>query len=370
MAQNSNLSRRKTLAMLGVAVTGGASMTTGINAQAPPAGGPLASAATGPFSTQPWGQDARMSGTEFSVQRVTFNSQGLEVVGNLFVPSKPGRKPAIVVIGPVGFVKEQAPIQYASRLVRDGYVTLVFDPRYHGESQGEPRRLENGISKVEDLGAALDYVLTRDDVDPARLHLLGVCQGVNWAIAASIADTRVRSLGIVAGHYLIPEVAAMYLGGPEKAAARIAKGKAAEQKYKTTGHVDYINIVSPTLATPDPDALLTAPPIQMFYIRWADRTPFLAHRGLWENRIPAMSEATIWGHRIDEAMPRLKTPVMMVHADRAASGPQIPRKLFETIASADKELVWLGGQGQLQFYEDPLTIDQAVPHVARFFGRT
>ena len=43
---------------------------------------------------------------------------------------------------------------------------------------------------------------------------------------------------------------------------------AAEDKYKATGLLDYIPVVSPSLTQPDPNALLTAPPIQMFYIRW------------------------------------------------------------------------------------------------------
>ena len=81
-----------------------------------------------------------------------------------------------------------------------------------------------------------------------------------------------------------------------------------------------------------------------------------------------MSEHLIWGHRIDLAAPRLKTPVLMIHADRAASGIDVPRKLFAAIPTDDKRLVWLGGQGQLQFYEDPLTIDQAVPHIVEFFA--
>lgn len=334
-----------------------------------PTGGPLGGGgqSTGPFTTQPWGDANQMATVGYAIHRVTFKSEGVAVVGNLFVPARAGRKPAIAIIGPVGFVKEQAPIQYASRLVREGFVTLVFDPRFHGESEGGPRRFESGIEKAKDLKSAVDYLLSRDDVDPARVHLLGICQGVNWAIEAAISETRIRSIGLVAGHYLTPEVASMYLGSPANVEVRLMRGREAEVKFRATGLVDYINIVSPTLTQLDPNALLTAPPIQMFYIRWADRSPFLAHRGLWENRITAMSEHLIWGHRIDQSIINLKTPTLMIHADKAASGPSVPRKLFESIATSNKELVWLGGQGQLQFYEDPLTIEQAVPYIARFF---
>lgn len=366
-----NTTRRDTLIAL-AAFSAGTAMTGPAHSQSvggPLGGGPLASGSpSGPFSTQPWIGGNRLQIAGYAVERVTYLSQNVPVVGNLFLPSGEGRKPAIIVIGPVGFVKEQAPLQYASRLVREGYVTLIFDPRFHGESGGEPRRFESGVEKVKDLSAAVDFLAQRQDVDPARIHVLGVCQGVNWTIEAAIVDTRIRAISVVAGHYLTPEVATMYLGAPANIENRLAKGRAAETRFKTSGQLDYINIVSPSLTQPDPDALLTAPPIQMFYIRWADRTPFLAHRGLWENRLTAMSEHLIWGHRIDQAVPKLKTPTLMIHADRAASGGDIPRRLFAGIPTEKKELVWLGGQGQLQFYEDPLTIEQATPHIARFFA--
>jgi hypothetical protein len=356
------------------ASTLGAALTTSVAAQQPAggplAGGPLAGGANagGPSPTQPWGPDNRFSTPTTSIERVTFQSQGETLVGNLFRPTAVGRKPAVVVLGPVGFVKEQAPMQYASRMVRDGFLTLAFDPRFHGESGGQPRRFESGAEKVKDVGAAIDFLASRDDVDPSRLYVLGICQGANWAIETALVDPRVKKIAVVAGHYLTPEVARMYLGDQANVDLRLNRSRDAETRFRTSGQVDYINVVSPSLAQPDPNALLTAPPIQMFYIRWADRSPFLAHRGLWENRLTAMSEHLIWGHRIDQSALKLTTPTLMIHADRAASGGDIPRRIFASIPAAQKELVWLGGQGQLQFYEDPITIDQTIPHVARFFA--
>jgi fermentation-respiration switch protein FrsA (DUF1100 family) len=250
--------------------------------------------------------------------------------------------------------------------VREGYAALIFDPRYHGESGGEPRRRESGAAKVEDLRASVDFLSAREDVDPERISVLAICQGVNWGIEAAALDPRIKALAIVAGHYLTPDVAKMYVG--DTAEARIGRSREAEARFKATGEVSYIPVVSVQPSQPDPAALLTAPPIHQFYIRWADRGPFWNFHGLWENRITAMSEAAIWSHDVRPVMARLTTPTLMVHADRAASGPQIPRDLFEIIPAGRKELVWLGSQSQLQFYEDPITIDQVAPHVARFFS--
>ena len=44
--------------------------------------------------------------------------------------------PAVVVTGPMLSIKEQAQSVYAERLTEAGYVTLVFDGSYFGESEG------------------------------------------------------------------------------------------------------------------------------------------------------------------------------------------------------------------------------------------
>ncbi|MET3912140.1 dienelactone hydrolase [Bradyrhizobium sp. S3.3.6] len=356
-----------TLLALTLAATTLASGSALAQTGGPAAGGPGATATNaGPFETQPWGPHGRIENPRYTVERVTYPSGGTEVVGNLFTPAIPGRKPAVVIIGPVAFVKEQSPVQYASRLVREGYATLVFDPRHHGESGGKPRRHESGAAKVEDLRASIDFLVAREDVDSDRIFILAICQGVNWGIEAATLDARVKALAIVAGHYLTPDVTRMYVG--DTAEARIRRSGEAEARFKATGEVSYIPVVSAQPTPPDPTALLTAPPIHQFYIRWADRGPFWNFHGLWENRIAAMSEGAIWSHDVRAVIAGLATPTLMVHADRAASGPQIPRDLFEMIPAARKKLVWLGSQNQLQFYEDPITIDQVVPHVARFFS--
>lgn len=318
-----------------------------------------------PFTTQPWSAERRVDAGSYTVERLSFQSQGVPLVGNLFVPQGQGRKPAVVLIGPVAYVKEQAPLQYATRLAREGIVALIFDARFHGESGGLPRRFESRQAKVEDLRAAVDYLASRPEVDAEQLHLVGVCQGVNWAAEASIDHPRVRSVALIAGHYLMPETAMLYLGSSAAVAARLERAEQARKRFEATGEVEYIPIVSLT----DREALLTPRPIHDFYYRWADRGPFAGHTGLWENRITRMSELDVWGHRVEPVLARVTRPLLMIHSERAASGPQIPRALFERVGSRDKEAVWIPGRNQIQFYQDPITIDAAVAPLKRFVMR-
>ena len=335
------------------------SQTIGKNMTSTPTPAHLSAGPAAPFSTQPWDVQRRIDLGAYSVERVVFQCDGIEIVGNLFLPPGQGKKPGIVMTGPVAYIKEQAPMQYASRLAKEGFATLVYDPRYHGESAGMPRRFEGRKAKVEDVQASVEFMATRPEVDSSRLSVVGFCQGMNWAVEACVGNPRVKSVALVAGHYLMPETAVLYLGNADIVEARIAKAKASKAAFDKSGQVDYIPIVSLT----DSNALLTARPIYDFYYHWADRGPFAAHRGLWENRITRMSEADIWGHRIDEQLRRLDKPTLMIHSDRAASGPKIPRQMFDLIASRDKKAVWFEGRNQIQFYQDPLTIDMVIPHL-------
>ena len=335
--------------------------TIGSSANSPTVPSHLQNTPTAEFSTQPWGAQSRIDAGGYFIERVSLPSQGLAIVGNALLPKTAGKKSAVVVIGPVAYVKEQSPMQYATRLVREDFITIVFDPRFHGESEGIPRRFESRAAKVQDLRAVLDYLAKRPDVDASNLYVLGVCQGTNWAIEACTQDSRVKALGLVAGHYLIPQVAAMYMGSPEKVVERVARGQKAKARFEATGQVDYIPIIG------DADALLPAPVIGQFYSRWADRGPFWNFHGMWENRITAMSEADIWGHNVAEIMKSLTTPTLMIHANRAASGPVVPKELFALIPAKKKELIFMADQNQMMFYEDPITIDSVALNVASFF---
>lgn len=297
----------------------------------------------------------------YVTEKVDIKSHGETLSAELFTPNAPGPHPAITIIGPVAFVKEQSPLQYATRLAQNGIAALIFDPRYFGDSTGRPRQFESGAAKIEDIRATLDYLATRGDFDPQRLGILGLCQGVNWAISAAIDDTRVSALALVAGHYLTPETGLLYLRDAETLASRLQRSAQARAVFDETGEVHYIDI------TGSENALLTSQPVMDWYAPWSNHASWFAHRGKWGSQIAAMSEADIWNWRVDEAMAQLKTPLMMVHSDHAATGRDIPQQLFATVPGAEKHLTWIENANQLQFYEYPPVIDAAVAPLIQHF---
>jgi fermentation-respiration switch protein FrsA (DUF1100 family) len=90
---------------------------------------------------------------------VSFTSNGLRIAGLFFTPEdrEGERAPAIVIGHPGGGVKEQTASIYAQHLADKGYPTLVFDAAYQGESEGEPRGLEDPYQRSEDVKSAVRW---------------------------------------------------------------------------------------------------------------------------------------------------------------------------------------------------------------------
>ena len=79
---------------------------------------------------------------------------------------------------------------FAEFLPRKQFNLLVFDYRGYGKSEGSPAR----AGTIEDARAALDYVLSRRDVDPERVALFGQSLGGAIAVVAAAEDKRVKAL--------------------------------------------------------------------------------------------------------------------------------------------------------------------------------
>lgn len=127
--------------------------------------------------------------------KITFvNRYGITLVADFYQPiNASGRMPAIAVSGPFGAVKEQCSGLYAQKMAERGYLTIAFDPSFTGESGGTPRYVASPDINTEDFSAAVDYLLTRDDVDYERIGIIGICGWGGFAINAAAMDTRIKA---------------------------------------------------------------------------------------------------------------------------------------------------------------------------------
>ena len=183
--------------------------------------------------------------------KVTFhNRYGITLAADLYVPKNAsGKLAAIAVSGPFGTVKEQASGFYAQTMAERGFLTLAFDPSFTGESGGEPRYMASPDINTEDFQAAVDYLSCRDDVDPERIGIIGICGWGGMALNAAALDTRVKAT-VASTMYDMTRVNAKgYFDAEDSAEARHEKRLALNaqrtEDYKNGSYVRAGGVVDP-----------------------------------------------------------------------------------------------------------------------------
>lgn len=127
--------------------------------------------------------------------KITFhNRYGIEIAADVYKPKEAkGKLAAIAVSGPFGAVKEQSSGLYAQTLAERGFLAMAFDPSFTGESGGSPRYVASPDINTEDFSAAVDYLSCREDVDPERIGILGICGWGGMALNAAANDPRIKA---------------------------------------------------------------------------------------------------------------------------------------------------------------------------------
>jgi len=130
-------------------------------------------------------------------QTVSFQSAGLRLHGVLGVPEGVrggARRAAFLVLHGFGSNSEGPNVLAPTRVLSEfGYVTLRFDMRGCGKSEGEFGRVIC-LEQVEDLGNALDFLSRHPAVDPDRIGVIGSSFGGAVAVYAGGTNPRVAAV--------------------------------------------------------------------------------------------------------------------------------------------------------------------------------
>ena len=106
--------------------------------------------------------------------------------------------PGIILCQGYAGLKDALMPAVAARLSAEGYVTLRFDYRGFGESEG-PRHRLIPLEQIEDIRNGLTCLGVRDEVDPDRLAIWGTSFGGAHAAYTAAVDERVRCIVSVVG---------------------------------------------------------------------------------------------------------------------------------------------------------------------------
>jgi len=130
-----------------------------------------------------------MPENNLNLRELTFKSRdGLTLFGR-FVP---GRNHAtILLIHPLGSSNDNMLI-YAEFLANAGYGVFMIDLRAHGSSDGDTSTF--GLCEAEDVAGAVDYLLSRLDVNGQKIGVLGISLGAQAALRGALKTDCLRAL--------------------------------------------------------------------------------------------------------------------------------------------------------------------------------
>jgi len=81
---------------------------------------------------------------------------------------------------------------YAEHLAKAGYGIFMIDLRAHGSSDGDTSTF--GLYEADDVAGAVDYLLTRADVNGSKIGALGISLGAQAALRGALKTDKIRAL--------------------------------------------------------------------------------------------------------------------------------------------------------------------------------
>ena len=139
----------------------------------------------------------------------SFDSEASEIVPGILLksPIATGRCPVVIALHGTGGAKaDQVP--FLSSLAHRGFIAVAIDGRYHGQRSSHgtgSAEYQDAIFRawrdqkerpfffdtVWDVMRLIDYLQTREDVDPSRIGLYGISKGGIETYLASAVDPRI-----------------------------------------------------------------------------------------------------------------------------------------------------------------------------------
>ena len=285
-------------------------------------------------------------------QKIVFVNKelGLRLSGLLRLPDQfdlSRNYPAIVITGPMLSVKEQAQSVYAERLTEAGYVTLVFDGSYFGESEGSPRGLELPDVKESDIEGAVDYLASLPYVDKDSIGGLGICGSGSYMSVAGVKEPRLKAItAIVPAISDISNSPMMGFFKPED------EVKAAKETYdKGEGGLEYLNFMP-----------------RAFDEGAAYYYSARGNRPRWSNQVVAWSQLELVKYNVTNIMKDMQKPYLVISGENAWSKPS-STEVFEAVPHNNKEMHVIPEASHFDLYDLEPFVTEAFEFILPFFAK-
>ena len=282
-------------------------------------------------------------------KKVTFhNRYGITLAADMYTPkSVVDKLPAIAVSGPFGAVKEQSSGLYAQKMAELGFLTIAFDPSYTGESGGTPRYVASPDINTEDFCAAVDFLSVQENVDPARIGIIGICGWGGMALNAAAIDTRIKATAAMTMYDMTRVTANGYFDAEDSEQARYEKKKAMNaqriEDYKNGSYALAGGVIDPL-----PE---DAPQFVKDYYAYY-KTPRGYHsrslnsNGGWN----VTSSLSFLNMPILQYSNEIRSAVLLVHGEKAHSR-YFSETAYSKLTGDNKELLIIPGANHTDLYD-------------------
>jgi len=290
---------------------------------------------------------------------IAFTSQGLQCKGWLYVPDdlRDGeRRPAIVMAHGLTATKEMCLPNFAERFCAAGFVVTVFDYRFLGESEGEPRSQIFPAEQHEDYRNAISWTQLRPEVDPDRIGVWGSSYSGAHVLHLAAFDKRIKC--VVSQIMLVDGWANLQrLNRPDLLKGLMQVLAADRLARYQTGAVNYI----PAVAPEGEPCVMTTPDSYEWFMRISQE-----FAPTWRNQITIESIERFVEYNPTAHIELISpTPLLMVVADDDSLTPTDLALAAYERALAPKKLVLVKG-GHFDGYQGAGLEQTAPPAVAWF----
>ncbi len=270
-------------------------------------------------------------------QPIEFKSQGLRCRGIKYVPSGMSageKRPCIVLAHGFSAVKEMYFTDYAQAFTKAGFVSVVFDYRFLGESEGEPRGQIFPWEQIEDFRNAITYAQMQPEVNAEKIGVFGSSYSGGHVICLGALDRRIKA--VVCQVPLIDGFANFQAIVPRAAGAGMLKYLEGDriERYKS-GKVNYL----PVVAADNNAVLNTSDSYKWFTETHQKKAP------RWENRVTVESIEKFIEYSPAVFIARVSpTPFLMMVAENDILTPtDLAINGFESAREPKKLVILPGG---------------------------
>jgi len=293
-------------------------------------------------------------------EEVSFESDGVVIRGDLYLPDGPGPHPTVVMAGGWCYVKELRQPNYAKAFVDAGMAALIFDYRNLGASDGEIRQHLDPWQQIEDYKNAISFVETRDDLDADRIAAWGISYSGGHALILAAIEPRIKAA--VANVPVIDGYQTMWrVHGSER--FRLLRQTVAEDRRKrfATGEYGYLPMSG------DVASGLSTWPFEEVRTVFEDLKATQAPRH--EHRNTIASVELLMQYNAMSYVERIASTLVITAEGDDITLEDLELKAFNGITTPDKRLLVLPGTSHMTLYSNLSRLEIAATAARDWFER-